>query len=265
MSGVAGVGDDDAMTPRPPHVVRRAVAAAALLTVATGCGTASDPSPPSGVDGLTVPTPSPDPADYVEVIDNPWLPLAPGSTWAYEVRGGPGGGVVVTVVEDPIEVAGVSATAVQTGATLTAPVPGDLDATGWATTPTTDYYAQDTGGNVWWLGREGEWQAGQAGAEAGIVMLATPRLGDGYREALLEGVVGSTAGGTIAEVAALNGTTDTPAGEFDDMVVIDRTTPEGLVQRGFYARGAGLVHRETVTGASDETLELVALSIEGDS
>ena len=35
--------------------------------------------------GSSIPTPTPDPADFVDAIDNPWLPLAPGTTWRYEV------------------------------------------------------------------------------------------------------------------------------------------------------------------------------------
>lgn len=247
------------MTTHAPHAVRRTVAAVALLALATGCSTASDPSPPTGVDELTVPTPSPEPADYVEAIDNPWLPLTPGASWAYEVSGGPGGGLVVTVADDPVEVAGLSATAVETVGTFAAPAPGEVEVSGWGTTPTTDYYAQDTRGNVWWLGREGEWEAGTDGAEAGIVMLAAPRLGDGYREALLP-----DDSGTTAEVATLDGTADTAAGDFDDLVVIDTTTATGLVQRSFYARGTGRVFSETLTGAPEETLELSATTIEGD-
>lgn len=247
------------MTTHAPHVVRRTVAAVALLALATGCGTASDPSPPAGVDELTVPTPSPEPADYVEAIDNAWLPLTPGASWAYEVRGDPGGGLVVTVADDPVEVAGVRATAVVSRHTFAAPEPGEVEVDGWSTAPTTDYYAQDTRGNVWWLGREGEWEAGTDGAEAGIVMLATPRLGDGYREALLP-----DGSGTTAEVAALDGTADTAAGELDDLVVIDTTTATGLVQRSYYARGAGRVSSETLTGAPEETLELSATTIEDD-
>ena len=37
------------------------------------------------MDLLTIPTPDPDPADFVRTVDNPWLPLTPGSTWTYEV------------------------------------------------------------------------------------------------------------------------------------------------------------------------------------
>ena len=48
-----------------------------VALLAFGCGTASEPSPPSGVDELTIPTPSVDPGDFVERIDNPWLPARP--------------------------------------------------------------------------------------------------------------------------------------------------------------------------------------------
>ncbi len=33
---------------------------------------------------------------------------------------------------------------------------------------------------MWWFGREGEWSAGVDGAEAGLLMADTPRVGDGY-------------------------------------------------------------------------------------
>ena len=69
------------------------------------------------------------------------------------------------------DVAGVATTAVTLGA--------------WA-----DYYAQDSAGNVWWFGREGEWRAGEDGAEAGIAMLAKPRVGDGYAEMATDGEAG---------------------------------------------------------------------------
>ena len=60
---------------------------------------------------------------------------------------------------------------------------------GWSTGLHSDFFAQDRDGNVWWLGRAGEWEAGVDGARAGLVVPADPRVGDGYRMALLEGVV----------------------------------------------------------------------------
>ncbi|MBC9733683.1 hypothetical protein [Nocardioides marmotae] len=53
--------------------------AAALLAPAallSGCGTASPTSPPTGIDELVVPTPSPDPDDFVTGLSNPWFPVA---------------------------------------------------------------------------------------------------------------------------------------------------------------------------------------------
>ncbi|WP_435743500.1 hypothetical protein [Nocardioides sp. SYSU DS0663] len=49
----------------------------AVVLTATGCATGPPASPPTGIDGLVVPTPSPDPDDFVEGIDNPWFPFDP--------------------------------------------------------------------------------------------------------------------------------------------------------------------------------------------
>jgi hypothetical protein len=233
----------------PRHAVRRTLAATtALASLATvglvsGCSSASPSSPPAGVDELTIPTPGPDPDDYVDVVDNPWLPLEPGDEWSYDLTGGAGGGLRVRVADETRTVAGVVATVVETVATLSG-APSD---TGPRTVDATDFYAQDDAGNVWWLGRAGEWEAGQSGAEAGIAMLATPRVGDGYAQA---------EPGPRAEVLALDGEAETPAGAFDDLVVIETTEAGGRVLRSYYARGAGLVSQETQTGAPDETLTL---------
>src|SRR3954454_22647507 len=118
---------------------------AVLVPVLGGCGSASVSSPPSGVDELTIPTPSPDARDFGAVVDNPWLTLPAGRTWTYDVVDvGGGHPLTVTVAPGP-EVEGVSTTArvsTESGET------------------TTDWFAQDTDGNVWWFVREGEWTAG---------------------------------------------------------------------------------------------------------
>jgi hypothetical protein len=176
--------------PRPSRRTSRVPASAALAAVAalallTGCANSPGEVPPTGVDELTVPTPSPDPADFVDTVDNEWFPLERGSVQRWRVLGGAGGGVRVVVAPEPREVAGVAATVVRSRATLDPEAGGR----GWGTGAQSDFFAQDRDGNVWWLGRAGEWEAGVDGAQAGLAVPADPRLGDGYRMALLDGVV----------------------------------------------------------------------------
>ncbi|CAN5568653.1 hypothetical protein BH11ACT8_BH11ACT8_19970 [soil metagenome] len=225
------------------HAGRRATLAALLLLVPAalgGCGTGTGPSPAAGVDGLVIPTPAPEQADFVTGIDNPWLAYEVGSETTYAVSGSAvTTSVVVTVAAGP-QVDRVATTAVT--ATSTA---ADL--------AHTDYYAQDRAGNVWWFGREGEWQAGTGGVEAGLLMAATPRFGDGYRSALAPGV------DLVADVVAVDSTVAGSTGDYDHVVVIDTTDSDGQVERAWYARGVGLVHQATLApedGAADVVLEL---------
>jgi hypothetical protein len=216
---------------------RRSGGVAATLLVAalaSGCGTASEPSPPTGVDQLVIPTPSVDPQDFVEGIDNPWLPLAPGATWSYRVSGTPGGvddeALTVTVRDQPETVAGVAATVVDTRGPA-----GDR----------TDFYAQDRGGNVWWLGRDGVWRAGDDGAEAGLAMPRHPRIGDGWRTAFLAGVVEDH-----TEVTATDAAFTTPAGSFTGAVQLETASPlePDRSTQDSYARGVGLVRTVATDG-----------------
>ena len=167
--------------------VRRLLAAGAVVAFAAGCGSYSDTSPAGGVDELVIPTPTPDPDDFVATIDNPWLHLRPGAGWTYN-----DGSAEVTFTEDGPDDRGRGDNSVATG-------------------DVADYYAQDTAGNVWWFGREGEWQAGESGAEAGIKMLDKPRVGDGYAEMGVDGEAGQRS--LIVEL--------------DDELVIETTTPTG--------------------------------------
>ncbi|WP_148614132.1 hypothetical protein [Nocardioides rubriscoriae] len=180
-----------------------------VLVGAAGCSTGSDPIATAGVDGLVVPTPSPDPVDFVDTIDNPWFVL---DDAAYA----DGAGALVTrVVTDGPDVAGVPTTAVS--------LAGE-----------TDLYAQDTSGNVWWLGREGEWSAGTDGAEAGLVMPARPRVGDGFRRAA---VGAEDLRATVVEVD-------------ETRVVLEVVTGDEVTQE-LYTRGVGL---ELVSTAGDVVL-----------
>lgn len=233
---MSGVRHHVRMADAAPHrAPRRLTAAVAVLLAGSapglaGCGSASPPSAPSGVDLLVIPTPSLDPGDFVGEVDNPFLPLAPGSRWTYELSGEQTGTVSVTVADERQSVAGVEATVVET----TAP-----DGS------TVDYYAQDRSGNVWWVGREGVWAAGADGAEAGLAMAARPRVGDGYRMASSPGVVEDR-----ALVRSVTSAVTVPAGSYEECVDVETSSPlePGVRRISTYAEGVGLVRLESVEG-----------------
>jgi hypothetical protein len=213
---------------------RRATYAALALTVllaVVGCGSASPQSVPTGIDELVIPTPSPDPADFVRGVDNPWFPLPPGRTWRYRVSGSTPGTLVITVEDSTHDVAGVATTPVS----RTEPTGQQV----------VDYYAQDQEGNVWWFGREGVWRAGQGGAEAGLAMPARPRLGDGWRAAYGAGLVD-----VRASVVSRDESGSTPAGGFTELLGIDvddALAPDSK-RRLFFAHGVGLVEEISTDG-----------------
>lgn len=155
--------------------MHRAGCLTVVLLCLSGCGSAGQPAPydATGVDGLEIPTASPDPADFVEEVDNPWLPLAGRDSWRYVVeQGGEQVGAVRVAVTGPADVAGLQATGVRTTTRVR----------GAGRSESTSYYAQDEAGNVWLVGQDlvdGGWRAGE-GYDAGLAMPAQPRLGDAW-------------------------------------------------------------------------------------
>lgn len=234
---------------------RRLLAVAATAGLLAGCASGPGASPPTGVDGLQVPTPSPDPADFVERIDNPLLPLVPGNEWVYESSEGET--TTVRVTDRTREVAGVATTVVRDVVT---------DETGETIERTFDWFAQDRAGNVWYFGEAttaydargrpdhtGSWEAGVDGAEAGLVMAAHPRVGDGYRQESDPGVAEDR-----AQVLSVDETVNLELGLFTHLLVTEETTPlePDVLERKYYAPGVGLVLERTLSGG-DERRTLV--------
>ena len=199
--------------------------------------------------------PSIDAANFVDRIDHPFLPLIPGSRWTYESDDG-AERIEVVVLEETREILGVSATIVRD----TVSEDGEL------IEDTFDWYAQDTRGNVWYLGEDskefedgavvstaGSWEAGVDGARPGIIMHADPRVGVGYRQEYDPGNAED-----LAEVLRRDGAETVPHGSFVDLLVIEEWNPlePEVIEHKYYARGIGLVLELQTAGGSGR-VELV--------
>ena len=216
-----------------------------MALLLTACGSAGQPEPydPTGIDGLEIPTPSPDPADFVGRVDNPWFPLPPGGSRRYAVTEGGRqvGDVRVDVLRRTV-VSGVDATAVLTTTRVRKEEPEAV----------TRYYAQDEAGNVWLLGEDADgtrWRAGEAGAEAGLAMPAEPRVGDGWLRAVVPGTAEQTV--RVAEPGDFSSSGDT-----EETVRTVEVDSRGRRTDNAYQAGLGLV--ESVDREDGRTTTLVS-------
>jgi hypothetical protein len=187
--------------------------------------------------------------DYVRTVDNQWFPLKTGSVWRYTgVKDGKSSRDVVKVTGATKTILGVITTAVS----------DRLYIEGRLEERTTDWYAQDTRGNVWYFGEataeldrhgrvkttEGSWQAGVDGAKAGIFMPGNPRPGQTGRQEFLKGHAED-------HFKVLRRTRTT--------VLTKEWTPlePGVIDHKYYRRGVGTVLEKTVKGG-DERNTLVS-------
>jgi hypothetical protein len=198
-----------------------------------------------------------DPENFVDGVDNPYFPLTPGTTFVYEGDTEEGTEhIEVEVTDDTKEILGVECVVVRD----TVWVDGEL------VEDTFDWYAQDTDGNVWYMGEdtkeykdgevvstEGAWEAGVDGAKPGIIMWADPQIGTSYRQEYYAGEAED-----MAEVISLTESASVTYGSFDDLLVTKEWTPlePGIAENKYYAAGVGLVLEEVVEGGS-ERVELI--------
>jgi hypothetical protein len=177
---------------------------------------------------------------FVRTVDNPWFPLKPGSVWRYRgVKDGRPSRDIVRVTGATKTIRGVTTTAVSDRLYLS----GKLEER------TTDWYAQDSLGNVWYFGedtaeldrhghvktREGSWQAGVNGARQGLFMPAHPRVGQTGLQEFLKGHAED-------HFKVLRRTRTT--------LLTKEWTPlePGVIDHKLYRRGVGTVREETVKG-----------------
>jgi len=200
-------------------------------------------------------------------INNTFLPLVPGTRFTLDGVANNGGGpnnhtVVFTVTNLVKFVNGVLSRVVL-----------DLDSSdGELEEAELAFFAQDNSGNVWSLGEYPEeytdgvlqgapntWIAGLAGAEAGIMMLADPKVG-GPR--YVQGFAPKIDFLDCAQVIKKNQRTCTPAACYSHVLVTDENSPlseDNAHQRKFYAPGVGNVKITAVDDPEGETLQLTKL------
>jgi hypothetical protein len=132
---------------------------------------------------------------------------------------------------------------------------------------TTDYYAQDRCGNVWYFGEDtaelganghvvdtsGSFHAGVKGAEPGVFMQAEPQLGRWFRQEWYRGQAEDR-----FRALTFSASVKVPYGSFHNAFrTEERTALEpGVIDNKFYVRGLGEVKEVTVQGGT-ESLELV--------
>ncbi len=206
-----------------------------------------------------------DPADFTTNIDNPYLPMSPGNKWVYRETGagGPELRVEVTVTDRTRMIAnGIQARVVHDVVTEN----------GQLVEVTDDWYAQDSAGNVWYLGedtaeyengkvktRSGSFEAGVDGAQPGIIMPANPQDGMAYRQEYYEGEAEDR-----AEVLSTDEQVETPFGHFEGALMTKDLVPlePKVSEYKLYARDVGPVLTVKTSGGSGRE-ELVSFSQHG--
>jgi len=230
----------------------RGLALVSVLVIVAGCGsseqTASSLAP---VDGTY--SPSIDAVNFVSTVDNRLWPLKPGSAYHYSgVRGTTPQTDDEVVLQRHKRILSIPATVVR----------DTVSEHGRPIERTLDYYAQDTQGNVWYLGEDSfelnagrfvrasdSWLSGVNGAEPGIIMPAHPKPGDRYRqeyyppgEALDE-----------AHVLGQRGPFTVPYGTFKRALVTSEFSPlEPQTEEKYYVTGVGEILERVVKGHREE-------------
>jgi hypothetical protein len=238
-------------THTPPNRLNRALAVGAATVLTAGpllvgaAGTASAAAAPGR---------------FSTRIDNPYLPMKPGTRMVYRsTDGDEHGREVVKVTHRSRVVDGVTVRVVRDRAY----VGGEL------VEDTRDFYAQDRRGNVWYFGENtktlengrvtsttGSWLAGVDGAQPGIVMEAHPKVGDRYAQENAPGVAEDR-----ARVLSLDAHATVPYGSFDGLLKTKDFSPlePSVVEHKKYLRGVGSILEKEVRGGQ-ERLALVRVT-----
>ena len=182
-------------------------------------------------------------------ITNQYFPLTPGDVYTYE------GNIkkqpeleTVTVTQNTPTVDGISVVEVR-----------DQESDGGTPVEDTrDWFAQDTFGNVWYMGEfatqlpdgthDGSWTAGVNGAQPGLIMEASPQVGDTYCQENAPGIAQD-----VGQVVSITATRSVPAGDFTyDVETKDFSLIEPHSEYKYYAPGVGLIEAIALNGGSED-------------
>jgi hypothetical protein len=259
--------------------MRRLIIAFVAAVALAGCGSNGSTSAPTGAAGpistsSVTPKPSPpdwtvplmqnryapkvDPAQFTDKITNKYFPLVPGTVMVYEgKRDGVPLRIELTVTNETKDIFGVRTIVVRDI------VSGALDER------TSDWYAQDTAGNVWYFGEDtkeytngvvsstaGTWEAGVDGALPGVIMQAEPVQGQAYRQEYRP-----TVAEDVAMIKRVGASAEVPAGKYSDVLV---TNDRDLLDLNkdedkYFAPGIGLVKLGGLVNGHREDVWLVSI------
>ena len=259
--------------------MRRLIIAFVAAVALAGCGSNGSTSAPPGQTGSTntgsrTAAPSPPdwtvplmqtpyspkvaPAQFTDKITNKYFPLVPGTVMIYEgKRDGVPLRIELTVTNETKDIFGVKTIVVR-----------DI-VTGALEERTSDWYAQDAAGNVWYFGEDtkeykngvvssttGSWEAGVDGALPGIIMQASPGQGEAYRQEYRP-----TVAEDVALIKQLGASAEVPAGRYSDVLV---TNDRDLLDLNkdedkYFAPGVGLVKLGGLVNGHREDVWLVSI------
>jgi len=205
-------------------------------------------------------SPTIDPANFVTTIDNRYWPLMPGTAYHYQgVRGKTPQTDDEVVTNQTKQILGITCTVVR----------DTVSEHGVAVERTLDYYAQDSQGNVWYMGEDSfelqngqmvrasdSWLSGVKGGEPGIIMPANPQPNEQYRQEYYP------PGKALDEATVLNldGSIKVPNGSYTGLLVTSEYSPlEPQTEQKYYAPGVGEVE-ETVVKGHHEEFKLVSVT-----
>jgi hypothetical protein len=194
-------------------------------------------------------------------VTNPWFPLIPGSRYDYVgSKDEQPARDVLTVTHRTRTIDGAECVVIS----------DRLYLAGRLHERTTDWYSQDSAGNVWYFGEQtaeldpsgkvakttGTWLAGVDGAKAGIYMFAHPRVGQSARQEYLKGQAEDH-----FQVLQLDASVRVPAVTSTHALLTKEWTPlePGVLDHKVYVRGIGTVLEEAVKGGN-ERLQLVSFT-----